>query len=256
VIAWLRSLVFLVLAAVWSLSVFISCMPSWAMSRRIGQQIAGTWSGGLLYLLRLTCGITWRIEGKEHVPPGAAVIACKHQSAWDVLIFHSILDDAVFVAKRELFDLPWMGRYLRNAGNIAIDRALGFRAIKSMLPEVDTRLSEGAQVVVFPEGTRVAPGQSSPYHPGIAAIYARTQTPVIPTALNSGQVWRRRSFVKRPGLITLRFLPAMPTGLERREFLRTLQHRIDEQSNDLLDDALYDADRKRSVKPHETEQEH
>ena len=122
----------------------------------------------------------------------------QHQSAWETLVFHLLLDDPVFILKRELLKVPLIGWYMRKSGSIPIDRAAGFRSIKAMLPEVERALANGSQVIVFPEGTRTPPGQRRPYHPGIAAIYARTEAPIVPVALNSGMFWGRRRFSRIP----------------------------------------------------------
>jgi 1-acyl-sn-glycerol-3-phosphate acyltransferase len=116
---------------------------------------------------------------------------------------------------------------MKKSGAIGIDRSAGFRAVKMMMPEVDRVLAEGSQVLVFPEGTRTPVGDQRPYHPGIAGIYAHTDAPVVPVALNSGVFWGRRSFLKYPGVITIEFLPPMPPGLNRKTFLTELQTRIE-----------------------------
>jgi 1-acyl-sn-glycerol-3-phosphate acyltransferase len=224
---WLRSVLFSVLALSWTVALSLLYLPLLLAPRRVMQRAAALWCRGLLDLIGVCCGLRWRAIGRENLPEGAVVIASKHQSAWDTLIFHVLVDDPVFVLKRELLRVPFVGWYMRKAGSIAVDRAAGFRAIKGMLPEVDRALAEGAQVIVFPEGTRAGPGQHRPYHPGIAAIYARAEAPVVPVALNSGLFWRRRRFLKFPGLITVRILPPMPRGLQRTEFMDELERRIE-----------------------------
>jgi 1-acyl-sn-glycerol-3-phosphate acyltransferase len=139
--------------------------------------------------------------------------------------------------KRELLWVPLIGWYLRKAGAIAIDRAAGFRAIKLILPAVERALARGSQVIVFPEGTRTPVGRSRAYHPGIAAIYARTKAPVMPVALNSGLFWPRRRLLKYPGVVTLQVLPPMRRGMERKAFMRELEARIEETTTRLCEDA-------------------
>jgi 1-acyl-sn-glycerol-3-phosphate acyltransferase len=224
---WLRSSLFAVLALSWTVVLSLLYLPLLLAPRRVMQRAAALWCRGLMELVGVCCGLRWRVIGRENLPEGAAVIASKHQSAWDTLIFHVLVDDPVFVLKRELLEVPFIGWYMRKAGSIAIDRAAGFRAIKGMLPEVQRALADGGQVIVFPEGTRTGPGQRRPYHPGIAAIYARAKAPVVPVALNSGMFWSRRRFVKFPGLITLRILPPMPRGMQRSEFMDELEKRIE-----------------------------
>jgi 1-acyl-sn-glycerol-3-phosphate acyltransferase len=237
----LRSLAFAVLAALWTLALAVVYLPLLALPRRRTQDGARAWAKGVLALVALCCGLRHRVVGREHLPAGAAVIAAKHQSAWETLIFHLLLPDPVYVLKKELFRVPLFGWYLRKAGNIGIPRQAGLRAIRAMLPAAARRLGEGAQVVVFPEGTRVAPGGRAPYQPGIAALYARLAVPVVPVALNAGLFWGRRSFLKHPGVITLEFLPPIPPGLAREPFLATLAERIESASARLAAEAAVTA---------------
>lgn len=229
----LRSLAFAVLALLFTALMIVVMLPGLVLPRRRFQRLAAFWCRGLLALLRWCCGLDWRLLGAENLPRGPAIIAAKHQSAWDTLVFHVLLGDPVYVLKRELTRVPLFGWYLRKAGNIAIDRSAGLRAIRTMLPAVDRALAEGSQVIVFPEGTRTAPGEHAPYQPGIAALYGRAEAAVVPVALNSGLFWGRRGFRKRPGVITLEVLPAMPAGLSRSAFLAELERRIEMASSRL-----------------------
>lgn len=221
-----RSLLFATLACVWSALLFVAGLPILLLPRRFVQALARLWTRGLLTLLALTCGLKHGIRGREHLPAGPVIIAANHQSAWDTLVFHTLLPDPVFVLKRELLRVPFLGWYLARAGNIGIDRSAGARALKAMLPDVGRRLDEGAQVIVFPEGVRAAPGAPHPFQPGIAAIYRGAQVPVVPAALNSGLFWGRRSLAKHRGVITLEFLPPLPAGLDRGVFMTELRERI------------------------------
>jgi 1-acyl-sn-glycerol-3-phosphate acyltransferase len=222
-----RSVLFAVGALAWTAVLSVLYLPLLVLPRRGIQKAGRFWIRGLIGWLAATCGLGYRIEGREHLAPGPAIIAAKHQSAWDTLIFHLLLEDPVFVLKRELFRVPFIGWYLRKAGNVGVDRAAGFRALKAMTPDVERALAAGSQVIVFPEGTRSAPGASRPYQPGVAVLYADCVVPVVPVALNSGVFWGRRSFYKYPGVITLEFLPPMPEGLDRRQFLKQLTERIE-----------------------------
>jgi 1-acyl-sn-glycerol-3-phosphate acyltransferase len=224
---WLRSALFSVLALLWTAILSLLYLPLLLAPRRLMQRAAALWCLGLITLVGVCCGLRWRVIDRENLPEGAAVIAAKHQSAWDTLIFHVLVDDPVFVLKRELLEVPLLGWYMRKAGSIAVDRAAGFRAMKGMLPKVERALADGAKVIVFPEGTRTAPGQRRPYQPGIAAIYARVDAPIVPIALNSGMFWSRRGFLKFPGLITLQILPPMPRGMHRTDFMDELERRIE-----------------------------
>jgi 1-acyl-sn-glycerol-3-phosphate acyltransferase len=231
-----RSLAFGLFALLWTSLVCLLYLPLLACSRRVIQAVARLWSRGLLRLAAWCCGLTYRIEGCEHLPTGAAILAAKHQSAWDTLIFHNLVPDPVYLLKKELVAVPLFGWYLKASGSIAVDRAAGFRAIKAMLPAVTRAVAAGSQIVIFPEGTRVAAGQTRRYQPGIAALYGRLALPVVPIALNSGAFWGRRSFLKYPGVITLRALPAIQPGLTREAFMRELQRRIETATAELCAD--------------------
>jgi 1-acyl-sn-glycerol-3-phosphate acyltransferase len=233
----LRSLTFQIAFYVWTVMLVIASVPLLAMSRRMMQAGTRFWLRGPLVLATMICGIRYRVEGSQWLPAGAAVIAAKHQSAWDTMIFHQLLDDPVFAVKRELFAIPLVGGYMRKAGCIRIDRSSPVRAMRTMIAGATQALAEGRQVVVFPEGTRVAPGARQPYHAGIKGLYGHGEVPVIPVALNSGVFWGRRSFLKYPGMITVQILPPMPAGLDRDSFLHALKERIETASERLCAEA-------------------
>jgi 1-acyl-sn-glycerol-3-phosphate acyltransferase len=224
---WARSVLFAVAALLWTSVTALLYLPLLLGTRRVMQRAAALWCRGLIGLVAICCGLRWRVIGRENLPRGAAVIAAKHQSAWETLAFQVLLDDPVFILKRELLKVPLVGWYMWKSGSIPIDRAAGSRSIRAMLPKVERALANGSQVIVFPEGTRAPPGQRRPYHPGIAAIYARTDAPIVPVALNSGMFWRRRRFLKNPGLITLAVLPPIPPALGRAAFMEELERRIE-----------------------------
>lgn len=228
VLTAVRSAAFIVVAYLWTGMLVFLYLPLLALlPRRRMQWWGALWCRGALLLARLICGIRRRVIGREQVPAGPVILAAKHQSAWDGVIFHHLFPDPVFVLKEELLRVPMFGLYLRRLGNIGIDRGAGFRAMKQMLPAVAARLGEGAQVIVFPEGTRVAPGAPPAYHPGIYALYQRFAVPLVPVALNSGVLWGRDAFLRHPGTITIEFLPAIPRGLDRDAFLAHLADSIE-----------------------------
>ena len=228
-----RSLAFNLLALLWTALLAIAFLPLLALPRRFIQAGARLWIRGILALVAAICGLRYRVLGAERIPRAPALLAAKHQSAWDTLIFHLLCDDPVYVLKRELVHIPLFGWYLRKAGNIGIDRAAGAQSLRVMLPKVKRRLADGCQVIIFPEGTRTPPGTRRPYQPGIAALYPRFAVPLLPIALNSGLFWERRGFRKSPGVITLEVLEPLPAGLDRRLLLRELETRIETATNRL-----------------------
>jgi 1-acyl-sn-glycerol-3-phosphate acyltransferase len=238
---WLRSLAFNTAFYLWTALVVVTALPSLAMNRHRVHGVARFWAGGLVLMLRLLCRIDYRIEGRANLPEGAVVIAAKHQSAWDTFIFMLLLDDPAYVLKRELLAIPLYGWYARRGDMIAVDRDGHASALKRLARQAERVAAQGRQIVIFPQGTRVAPGERQPYLPGIAALYGKLGLPVVPVALDSGLYWGRRRFIKRPGTIRLVFLPAIPPGLSRTVFARRLEEAIETASDQLLADAPEEA---------------
>lgn len=236
---WLRSLAF----NAWFFGSMIGLLLLYwvflPFHRRWMQNAVRSWTGLVLGGLRPLVGIRYQIEGREHLPAGPVVIAAKHQSVWDTVIFYELLDDPQYVLKQELMRIPLWGPYARKCEMVAVDRSGGAAALKRMVADVQDRLGKGRQVIIFPEGTRMAPGQTRPYHPGVYALYRGLPegVPLLPVAVNSGHFWGRRSFVKRPGTIRMRFLPPVPPGLDRRAFMRELEARIEGATAELAGSA-------------------
>lgn len=166
-------------------------------------QVITAWSRLMLGAAEKICGIRYRVLGAERLPPPPFIVLAKHQSAWETLAFQSIFPRQAWVVKRELLWIPFFGWGLAMLSPIAIDRASGPRALRQMLEQARDRLAEGVCIVIFPEGTRVAPGERRDYHPGGAWLAAKTATPVVPVAHNSGELWRRNAFLKFPGTVTV-----------------------------------------------------
>lgn len=222
----IRSLLFQILFYAWTVSLCLLYLPLLLAPRRIMQGCARTWIRGGFLLLRLVVGLDYRVVGAEHLPRRGALVAAKHQSMWDTMIFHMLLPDPVYILKKELIAIPFFGWYLKKSGCIAIDRSAGAKALKHMAEQTRAALADGRQVVIFPEGTRTAPGSTAPYQSGVALLYG-LGAPVVPVALNSGRFWGRHTFLRKPGTVTVECLPPMPEGLDRRVFLKELQDRIE-----------------------------
>jgi 1-acyl-sn-glycerol-3-phosphate acyltransferase len=234
-----RSILFNLFYVLWTLGLGLLYLPLLAVPGRMGRGPVRLWSRGILGAARVLLGIRWRVEGADHLPAGPCILAAKHQSAWETFFLHLYLSDPVYVLKKELLSIPFVGWYMRKTGMIAVDRAAGAGALKRMLRQAEAVLGAGRQIIIFPEGTRVAPDETRPYHPGVAALYGRfgAEVPVIPVALNSGLVWGRNSFVKRPGEVVVRILPPLPGGQSRKAFLSDLQARLDQASRELCQGA-------------------
>ncbi len=209
---------------------------------RVMMAAGRAWSALILWLLKVIVGLSYEVRGREHLPAGPMLIAAKHQSAWDTLMLPVLLGRPVVILKRELFWIPFYGWYAKRAGMIAIDRKGGGKALRAMLRAAKRRtVGDGRPLVIFPQGTRTAPGAAAaaaPYQSGVAALYGDLGVPCVPLALNSGLFWGRRAFTKRSGHIAVEFLPAIPPGLPKREFLARLEATIEPATTRLENQAI------------------
>ena len=233
----LRSALFNLAFYAWTVFLGIAALPLLLAPRAAAMSVGRLWSRIALELARRIAGIDYEIRGAQHLPRQPAIIAMKHQSAWDTLAVPALIGDVAIVLKRELLWIPCYGWYARKAGMIPVDRGAGASALKSMVRRARVVVAEGRPIVIFPEGTRTAVGAKRDYHPGVAALYTQLGLPVVPVAVNSGLFWPRRRFLKRPGRIVLEALPALPPGLERRTFLSELQTRIESATERLVAEA-------------------
>ncbi len=229
----LRGAVFTVFFYVWTAFMAVAGSPALPGPSRPALGVANFWLAGVHRGLAVLAGVRHEIRGRENLPEGPAIIAAKHQSAWDTLIFHPLFWNPAFVLKKELTHIPLFGRYLLKAGCIAVDRAAGSKALRHMVAGAEHALAHGQWIVIFPEGTRMPPGQHGRHHPGVHALYSRLNVPVVPVAVNSGLFWGRHKVVKRPGTITLEFLPPIEPGLDRTTFTETLRARTEEATRRL-----------------------
>ena len=223
----LRSTLFHILFYAWTTVLALVGTPVLLGSRPTVLAYARFWVRGIEVLLRYVAGITYEVRGGEHIPAGPAIFALKHQSAFETVMVHLIIRDPAIMLKRELTLIPFFGWYLLRSGMIPIDRTSGAAAIRSMVKGGRRALAEGASIVIFPEGTRVAPDAEVAYLPGVAALYTQLQRAVVPVALNAGLYWGRRSFRKRPGRILIQILPPIPPGLDRKQFMALLRERLE-----------------------------
>ncbi len=244
---WLRSLGFQAAFYAWTGGLGLLTLPVLLLPRSAVLVVARLWIDGTFWLLARIVGLTYEVRGREHRAAGPAIYAMKHQSAWDTLVLMRLFRDPAIVMKGELGWLPLVGWYLLRLGMIPIDRRAGAGALRRMVRMARTRVAQARDVVVFPEGTRTAPGEAPPYRPGVAALYAALELPVVPVALNSGQYWARRAFTRRPGRIAVAMLPPIPPGLDRAAFMDRLRESIETEAARLRDEA--GRDRARSGTP-------
>ncbi len=197
-------------------------------------RVISGWSGLMVWLARVLCGIRWRVEGGERLPARPAVILAKHQSAWETMAFQVIFPPQAYLLKRELLWLPFFGWGLALMSPIAIDRARGTAALRQLVRRGKERLAQGFWVVVFPEGTRVAPGERRKYQLGGALLAEHSGAPVVPVAHNAGLLWPRNAFVKRPGIVTVRIGPVIDsTGRNAASINALAEQWIEEQQETL-----------------------
>ena len=232
---WLRSLCFNAGWYAGSVVIALVGSPILLLPRRAVVAWATFWIDFILWWLRVTCRLTYRVVGLENLPHGPVILACKHQSSWETLAFTKLFPDTATVLKRELLFIPIVGWAMARAGNIAVARGDGAQALRGLVRQAKATIAEGRSILIFPEGTRVAVGVEKPYQVGVAALYRQLGVPVVPIALNSGLFWGRRKFVKRPGLITVQVLEPIPPGLKREAFMATLRESIEGATERLLE---------------------
>lgn len=225
---FLRSALYQVLFLPWTLFIGVTTLPLLFLApRRTLQYVAAFWLEGALWLQKTVLGLSFEVRGRENLPASGAILAAKHQSAWETMVFHRLVGDPAFVLKKELLRLPVIGWYMSRTEQIPIDRAARGAALKHMLDRGRRALSQGRCLVIFPEGTRQPPGQAGRYHSGVFKLYEALGVPVSPIAHNSGIFWPRNAFLRHPGRITLQVLPPIPPGLDRETFMARLQDDIE-----------------------------
>lgn len=235
---WLRSLAFTV--AFYALSTITAFLmaPLLLGKRRWIVVAIGVWARATMFLLRVICGVKVEVRGREYMPTGPALIAAKHQGMFDTVAPFTFLPDAAYVLKKELLIIPFYGWYSIKGGMIAVDRDAHSAALRKLVKDTRERMAEDRQVVIFPEGTRKAPGAQPDYKPGIAALYRDLGLPCTPLATNSGVHWPAKGFLRHPGTVVFEFLEPIPAGLKRGEFMKQLETRIEGASDALLAEGL------------------
>ena len=210
-----RSTLFALLFYPGSLVASLLALPALVIGDRSLRRVVHGWAAFHRWAAGSLLGIRTRIEGR--LPEGTVLVAVKHQSMYETGEMVQVLSEPVIVLKRELADLPLWGRAAQRYGMIPIDREGGAAALRRMLKAANQAVAAGRPIVIFPEGRRVLPGEQPPLQPGFAGLYRSLGLPVVPVAIDSGKVWPRRSFVKRPGTVTMRFGEPIPPGLPRQE---------------------------------------
>lgn len=196
------------------------------------------WSVFALWWLKVTCGLSWTVVGRENIPDSPGVILCKHQSAWETMALQLVFSRQVQVVKRELLLVPFFGWGLATLNVIAIDRSAGATALRTVLRVGAERIADGWWVLLFPEGTRVKPGAKRKYSQSGAALALKSGACLVPVAHNAGVFWPRNSLLKKPGLIEAVIGPPIETtGKSAGEITREAEAWIEETSAKLLPQA-------------------
>lgn len=232
-IMWVRSILFSVFFFLWTLVpatlfVWVVLLPQKKVNK-----VIKVWQTVATESARILAGINYVVKGREHIPEGACIIAAKHQSAWETCVLHVLFNDPAIVLKKELTHIPVWGWFAKASGLIPIDRKGGAKSLAVMKKAATDAVADGRKIVIFPQGTRVKPGTHKPYKVGVASMYQDLKIPVVPMALNSGLFWPKGAFLKRPGTITIEFLPVIPAGLARSEMMRRLESSLEATSDRL-----------------------
>lgn len=204
------------------------------LPRRIAYFVPKNWARSNLWLSRNILGMKDEIEGLENLPPGGFIVAPKHQSFWDTFALIPRLDDPVYILKRELLWIPLFGWYAAKQQMIPINRAAKSRAIPDMLAKAREKMAEGRQLIIYPEGTRKAPGAEPDYKFGIARLYADLNVPVVPVVMHPGIFWPRHGFLRHSGSFKVRILPPIQPGMAAEAFYRHLVAVMEAESDRLL----------------------
>ncbi len=236
---YVRSLFFIALMYL-SLVSFALVFTPWAAFDRRGAFVGiNAWCNFIRWLACVVAGLHSEVRGR--VPQGEVLIAAKHQSFFDIIILLSVLPRARFVMKKELERAPIIGWYAKRIGCISVDRGKKGRAIRAMLEGAAGGQHMASQLVIYPQGTRVAPGAFLPYKIGSGALYETLGLPCVPVACNVGVFWARHSLWRQPGTAVVEFLPEIPPGLPLRDFMSRVEAQVEGASNRLMGEAGFTA---------------
>lgn len=236
---WVMSFLFVIQMYAMMAIMGILFLP-WALVSRRGARLAcRTYCRWVRLTARLMVGLRTEVRGK--VPTGNVLIAAKHQSFLDIILIFGALPAGKFIMKRELMWMPVIGQYALRIGCVPVERGKRGQAIAKMLKDVEDGSADPGQLIIYPQGTRIAPGVRAPYKVGAALLYEQTKEPCVPAATNVGVFWPRKGIYRKPGLAVVEFLPVIPPGLDRQTFLDRLEDEVESASNALMREAGFDA---------------
>lgn len=232
----LRSAIFKLVFYIWGTFLCLVWLPVLyipGMPRRWLVKFQVILSRSMGFWLKYIMGLKMEVRGSDHIAKSPVIYAMKHQSMLDTFIMHSIVPDPTFILKKELLKIPLYGRLCKGAGNIPIDRDMGLKSMKEMLRRSAEETKNGRPIIIFPEGSRAAPGEKHPYMSGIFGIYKHLKVPVVPIAVNTGLYWPQKGDLKR-GTYVIEFLDPIEHGLKKAEFMEQLEQVIEGASQKLL----------------------
>ncbi len=237
---WIRSLIFMIVIYAWMLILGIVYLPYAIFTKQGALRACKTYARSTMWLARWMVGIKCEVRGT--VPTGEVVIGAKHQSFLDIIMIFDAIPHGKFIMKRELLWTPVIGMYARRLGCIPVNRGKKGAAVAKMVKDVAKEFSEPGQLVIYPQGTRVAPGVSKPYKVGTAILYSGLGFPCVPVATNAGVFWPRSGILRKPGLAIVDFLDPIEPGVERNAFLSRLEDVIETRSDALMKEVGFDPD--------------
>jgi 1-acyl-sn-glycerol-3-phosphate acyltransferase len=237
----LRSLLFNIAFYLNLMAWMLAILPVFALPRKALIRAAQAWARSSMRLMQAIVGTKVEFRGLDKIPPGGLLVASKHQSLWETFALATLFDDPLYILKHELMSIPFFGWYIRKAAMIPIDRRAGSKALIDMIARAKAAVQQGRQILMFPEGTRRPVGAPAAYKFGVSHLYANLGVPCLPVALNSGDFWPRRRFIRRPGTIVVEILDPIAPGLPRDVFFRQMQDRIEAASTRLHAEAVAQA---------------
>lgn len=239
-IQWLRS--FLFVFQIYLMMPIIGLLfAPWAMFSRRGARVCcKTYSRWVFWTARWMVGIRCEVRGTP--PEGDVLIAAKHQSFLDIMMIFTALPGAKFIMKKEILITPVIGQYAKLLGCVAVDRGKRGAAIEKMVKDVKAGNQDPGQLIIYSQGTRVAPGVKKEYKIGTGVLYEQLGQPCVPVATNVGVLWPRTGIMRKPGVAVVEFLDPIPAGMDRKEFMTILENRVEAKSNDLMKEIGFDPD--------------
>jgi len=236
VLNFVRSIAFNALFYLNTLVYLVIALPTFFLPYRAIIAVARSWARTNLMLLRVVAGIKYEIRGREKVPKGPIIVASKHQSAWETFALVTLFDNPTFILKRELQWIPVFGWLTIKARMVPVNRGKGAQALHDMAERARIELADNRQLIIFPEGTRRAPGAEPRYKYGVSYLYAAEGVPCVPLALNSGLFWPRRSMRRVPGTVLVEICDPIPPGLDKDAFFERLKDAIETATARLIDE--------------------